>query len=104
MSYKLFVQPIAFEDMESIGDYIALTLCSPKAALNLLAKFNEGIERLKSFPFSGDLLETQYPLEYEYRRIIVENYIIFYTVDEQNQTVNVMRVLFGSSNYLSVLN
>lgn len=101
MNYKLTISKIAFTDMQNIGDYIALTLCSPDAALKLLSKFNDSIMRLKHFPFSGEVLKTQYSLKYEYRRIIVESYVIFYTVE--SETINIMRVLYGASNYLSVL-
>jgi len=35
---------------------------------------------------------------------MAENYMIFYTINKSLETVYIMRMLFGSSNYLSILN
>lgn len=102
--YKILYYPAIYEDFENIADYISVTLCAPQAARNLLVKFQNAIENLETFPFSGtELAEIGLPLKYRYRWLQVESYMIFYTVDEQAETVNVMRALFASSDYLSIL-
>lgn len=103
MNYKLIVMPATLEDMDNIYDYITQTLCAPTAANNLLNKLLQEMERLKDFPLSGEIQPNTENLKREYRRLIVDNYIIFYTVDEQTQTVYIMRVLYGASNYLTIL-
>lgn len=84
-------------------DYIALELCAPQAALDLHKAIAEALERLESFPLMGTELNVLLPLSASYRWVRVENYMIFYTVAEERETVYVSRVLFASSNYLSVL-
>lgn len=103
-SFKIIVLPVAENDMKSIGDYIAETFCNSSAALKLINKFYEQICRIAEFPFSGNVLKNKMQFDYEYRYKIVENYLIFYTVDETKQSVNIARVLYGASNYNSILN
>ncbi len=100
-NFSLNIGQPAQQDLRSIKNYIADTLNAPEAALKLISKIHDGFLRIKEFPFSGDIIKTEFPMEFEYRRIIVESYVIFYTVE--SETINIMRVLYGASNYLSVL-
>ena len=38
-----------------------------------------------------------------YRKVVVDNYLIFYLVDEVGKQVVIMRVLFGASKYFEIL-
>ena len=90
-------------DMDNALDYIAVELCNPYAALNLLDGFEECFKNLKQFPLSCTELKANTSLKRVYRWVLVENYIVLFTVDEPNQTVTVMRVLYGTSDYFSIL-
>mgnify|MGYP003400320478 FL=1 len=41
--------------------------------------------------------------EMNYRRLIVQNYIIIYSVNEKSQAVNILRLFYGKSDYLKYL-
>lgn len=98
------LSPLAQADIENALDHIAFELSNPQAALNLQSKFAECFENLSSFPFLGTQLKANAPLKRTYRWILVENYLVFYTVDQDGGELTVMRVLFGTSDYLAVLN
>lgn len=102
-SYNVILQSIAQSDMNNIGDYIAYTLYNPDAAVKLIDAFIEQFDRIAAFPMSGKKLEYDLPLEYDYLQAFVENYIIFYTVDETTETANIMRILYGGSDYIAKL-
>lgn len=102
-NYCVDVLPQAQKDIIEVLDYIALELCSPLAALDLHKAIADTLERLESFPLMGTELKVELPLGALYRWVRVENYMIFYTFSEESETVYVSRVLFASSNYLSVL-
>lgn len=103
-NYKIELLPKAQRDISNILDYIAVDLCAPLAALNLHEKIMEQFNRLKSFPLSGEIFQTDnIPLKYTYRRVFADNYIIFYTVDEPSQTIYIMHVVYAASNYLTLL-
>lgn len=38
-----------------------------------------------------------------YRKLIIDNYILFYLVDEENKQVTIMRVLYGKQKYENLL-
>jgi addiction module RelE/StbE family toxin len=103
MVYDLIVMPIAYEDIDNIYTYIAETLCSPLAAKNLLNRLISEIHKLGNFPYLGEVQPHTEGLRYEYRRLVVENYIIFYIVEEAEKSIKIMRILYGASNYIEIL-
>ena len=96
--------PSAKRDIDEIWEYISKELCAPEAARDLLTKIINTIERLKDFPLSGKKLNLRLPLKREYRRIVIENYLLFYTVEESKKEAYVMRILYGPSDYQKLLN
>lgn len=102
-NYYVELLPIAQSDIDAALSYIADDLCNPQAALNLHSGFSECFATLKQFPLSGTELQTNASLKRAYRWILVEHYIVLYTVDDEKETVTIMRVLYGTSDYLSVL-
>ena len=104
-NYRLKFTPKAEEDFEEIYGYIINTLFAENAANRLIDKIEKEIMRLTEFPFSCSYVLDD-PLKARgYRKLIVENYLVFYLVDEaeaQAQVV-IMRVLYGASNYQNIL-
>lgn len=55
--------------------------------------------RLRYFPYSCSFVLDE-PLKNKgYRKLIVDNYIAFYLVNETEKQVVVMRILYGAQNY-----
>lgn len=102
-NYYVEIPPRAQADIDGVLDYIAVELCNPQAALNLLDGFIECFHNLKAFPLSGTELKANISLKYFYRWVLVDDYIVLYTVDEAREKVTVMRVLYATSDYLSIL-
>lgn len=102
-SYSVKILPSAQSDIAEALDYIALELCNPTAALKLQEVITECFSRLKALPYSGKKLNEEFPLKHTFYWVMAENYMIFYTIDEEARAVTIMRMLFGSSDYLSIL-
>ena len=101
--FKIEYAPAVHFDLDETAEYITNTLCAPQAAQNLLSKIRKTIENLKTFPFSGTLVDSQDSASISIRWVRAENYMIFYTVNEADECVYVLRILYGSSNYPNVL-
>lgn len=101
--YSLKLTPKAVEDLEGIFAYISNYLFAPEAAEKLIDKIEESIMRLKSFPYSCSFVLDEPLKKRGYRKLIVDNYVVFYLVNEQERQVVIMRILFGASNYKTVL-
>jgi toxin ParE1/3/4 len=102
-AYTLKFTPKASEDLEEIYIYISSKLLADIAANNLLEKIENSIVRLKSFPYSCSYVTAEILKNKGYRKLIVENYIVFYIVNEEDKQVIIMRILYGAQNYFDIL-
>ena len=102
-NYCVKILPVAQQELIEILDYIALELCSPLAAINLNNAITEEFKRLQNFPLSGTELKSNLPFNFTYRWVRVENYMIFYTISEDTETIHIMHICFASSDYLAIL-
>ena len=93
-NYSLKLTPKASEDLDKIYSYISKELYAEKAVKNLLEKIETSIMRLKDFPFSCN---------YVVDKLIIDNYIAFYLVNQKEQQVIIMRVLYGRQEYQDLL-
>lgn len=101
--YKIEYLPIALNDMVEIVNYINHTLKNPEAASNLAESFIEKAEDLLKFPYKNPVCQLIRPLKYEYRKILVENYIMFYRVDEEKKLVTIARVIYAKRDFSNLL-
>ncbi|MCR4318570.1 MAG: type II toxin-antitoxin system RelE/ParE family toxin [Planctomycetes bacterium] len=67
----------------------------------LQKKIKQRLLRLKSFPKTGAIPVESELSELGYRFVIVDNYLIFYTVGTRIVTVH--RILHGARDYLTIL-
>lgn len=98
---KLKIFPLARLDMEQIFDYIAVKLCNPQAAIRLINDFEKAFENVCLFPESYPYINNEYVKDKTLRKLIVNNYIAFYRVKDNE--IQVVRVLYGMRNYEALL-
>lgn len=76
--YRLEYLPLARQDMIDIVEYISKELGSPEAAARLAENLTETAEeRLTEFPYANAAFFPLKPLKREYRKLPVQNYIVF---------------------------
>lgn len=85
--------------MAGIARYISHELANPKAAKKLSIRLVKAADRLIDFPYSNPAYYPLRPLTQEYRRLIVDNYIMFYYVDEEKKIITVARVIYARRDY-----
>lgn len=105
--YDIYVSEPAFEDMDDIASYIATQLNAPNAADNLIDEFVNTISSLANMPKRYPLVRDDLLASLGYRMVPVNNYIVFYSVDEsspETREVNVERVLYFKRNWKHILN
>ncbi len=101
--YSLKFTTKAEDDLDEIYEYIANNLFAYEAADNLMDKFENKILRLKTFPYSCSFVADEVLKKRSYRKLIIDNYIVFYLINEQEHQVIIMRILYGASNYKNIL-
>ena len=101
--YQLEFLPMAKQDMTEIVKYISHELCNPSAAEKLSGEMIEAAERLMEFPYLSPVHFSIKPLKHEYRKLTVQNYIMFYRVDETVKKVTVARAVYVRRDYEKLL-
>jgi len=96
--YDLRLLRIAENDLADIVSYIAAE--RPSAALGQMVKIEKSLALLKSNPYLGKLPTDTHLIELGYRCLIIEDYLVFYTVEQR--TVFVHRIIHGARDYLSL--
>lgn len=86
----------ARQDLRDIYDYIAFTLLAPDAARNTTERILEAARNLQSLPERNPLYKEEPWHSQGVRFIPVKNYIVFYTVNTDTDTVSVARIMYGA--------
>jgi len=92
--YQLEFLPAALKDMTSIVQYISHELFNPDAADKLAVLFVEMAEKTLDYPYANPIYYPIKPLAYEYRKLIADNYMMLYRIDEENKKVIFSRVVY----------
>ncbi len=95
--YEIIYSEEADNDLTAIFDYIAAD--SEDNAVNYLGKIEKCILQLQDFPEMGFDSKYKELLALGIKILPFEKYLIFHTVNKNEQTVNIIRVLHGSVNY-----
>ena len=97
MIYSVNISAQADRDIRAIYEYIALTLMSPENANAQLSRLEDRINKLDNLP-------KRFPkYKNEIRFMPVDNYLVFYTVDDVSKNVSVLRVMYGKRNIENTL-
>jgi len=94
---KLKFTSKAKADMTGILDYISDNLYAPAAATKLIDKIEKSCQILTSSPLAGSIPRDDTLARKGYRMLVVDNYLVFYTVDDS--VVRIMHVVYGRRNF-----
>ena len=81
-----------------------IMLGSKNGAIHMKEKINKAVQQLSVFPFSGVTVPDDKLARSGYRMIIIEKYLMFYRIFEDDKKVIIYRVLNGKINYPTLLN
>ena len=97
--YRLNISPVFLEDVERIYNYISVELVAIIAADNLLKLIKQVLENLEYYPYMGNEIQRKVFGNMRYRKINVNNYLIFYFINENKNEINIMRMIYGARHY-----
>ena len=100
--YSIEYLPVVFEDLSEIFYYISKELKNKTAAEKLIKEFDKQIYYISNFPYANSVYNIE-SLKKEYRRNKVNNFSIFYTIDNKNKRVLILRVLYNKVNIKKIL-
>lgn len=90
-------------DLIDIINYIALELRAPSTAQKFLTKISKPIFELEQMPKKYPLVNDERLSSQGIRKLVVDNYIVFYTISETIYSVIIIRILYGKRNWSYLL-
>lgn len=103
MKYAVVITKAAETDLLGIGDYIAFSLKEPETAFALVERIQAEIMKLADYPKRcKEVSEHEFKVQ-GYRKLFVENYIVFFTLSETEKTVFIERVLYNKRNWTEII-
>ena len=101
--YSVEYMPLAVQDMVEIVVYITRELNNPAAAERIAERLAEAGESLRDFPYAQPAYTPLRPIKHEYRKLLVENYMMLYWITEAEKCVTIARVVYARRNYAKLL-
>ena len=101
--YSIKITKPAENDLRGIGDYIAQQLLEPEIASKVVNKIGNAIMTLEENPLRNSLVADQRLSLQCIRKIIVENFIVFYIVKEELRIVTIIRILYDRRDWMTLL-
>ncbi len=102
-TYDVYIERSAERDLRGILRYITETLKEPQAARRIFSSVRTEIFLLRQFPARHSITNAEPYSSQGVRKMPVENYTVFYTIDENARRVNVFRVLYNRRDWENLL-
>ena len=97
--YTIRLLPVAEEDFKEIISYIAVDNLS--AAESMAKKIERNLSMLSGYPLMGTIPNEEELANMGYRFLVIQNYLIFYTVEEK--IIWIHRIIHGARDYIALL-
>jgi toxin ParE1/3/4 len=95
-SHTIRLLRVGEDDLAEIITFNASDRAS--AAETMLTKIEKSIEALTRHPYLGKVPREEELARLGYRYLVVQNYLVFYTIE--SKTIYVHRILHGAHDYL----
>ena len=89
------------QDLIGIKQYIKYNLQEPETANKLISKIRKEINALKDNSEIYAIIDDDIIKKLEIRKLIVDNYIVFYRIKDNN--IQMVRVMYGRRNWINLL-
>ena len=101
--YRVDVSEPAENDLRDIVRYISSQLSAPMTAMQMMDAMEDAIVGLTDMPQKYALVTDERLASMGYRKLVVKNYIVFFTINEQSRIVEDERILYARRDWLRFL-
>lgn len=103
MSYTVVMTDTAKQDLREITIWIAEQTKDIEVAKRFVNELRERCKKLDEFPSTGSFPRDHILKSAGFRFVTHKEYLVFYIIDEENKTVNVMAIFNAKKDYMRVL-
>ena len=101
MVFRIDYSDSFIDDLNRAIDYISNELGNCNAAKELYKKIDQSLSLLENFPYSCPIVPNAFIPKKDLRRKVINNYSLFYQVDEKNKIVLVLRLILSKRNQIA---
>ena len=101
--YNIEITEPAESDLYQIGSYIAKELQEPDLAQEVVNKIGDAILSLDEMPYRNGLVRDERLSHQGIRKLLIDNYVIFYIVREENKMVTILRILYSRRDWMNII-
>lgn len=102
-NYSFKFTETAEEDLNYILKYISNDLSNTTAANILTQRIFECIDNVRVFPELGLVVENEYLTDRTLRRVLVDNYSVYYKTDDNNKIIYIVRLIYSRRDVNEIL-
>lgn len=99
--YTIKYLPSFSEELDEIIYYVAFILKNKNAAERLLKNVHNAIEQRSESPESYEIYKSKTKMRYDWYRIYIGNFTIFYTV--RNDTMEITHIIYSARNFENLI-
>lgn len=103
-SYKVGYSVDALGDLREIYSYIANELLVPETASAQLSRIRKEVRSLDFMPARYALVTWEPWHSLKMHQLSVDNFIVYYLVDDEKRTVTVARIFYGGRDIEVIIN
>lgn len=99
MSYELIIADMANYQLKVIIEYMCNKLYNEQAAKNFIDKLQEKYNKVSTNPYIYEASRDTRLEEKGYRKIVIDNYVIMYVVNEDKKEIYINGIFCVRQNY-----
>ncbi len=101
-TYSVIYSPEARNDIRDIYSYIAFELLVPGTAEGQVNRIRKVIHSLDFMPSRNAIVDWEPWKSMGMYRVLVDNYVVFYTINNDALTVTIIRIVYGGRDLQNV--
>jgi toxin ParE1/3/4 len=102
MAFRVNYSEQAYDDLNSIIEYISNELHNAQAAERFFLEVYEKIKLLQEMPYLYPLCRDENLSARGCRFVAIGNYLMFYIADSGNSVVTIIRILYSRRNITAI--
>ena len=103
-SYSVVYSPEAVDDLREIYSYIAFTLLVPETAEKQVNRIRKEVRSFDFMPSRYSLVDWEPWKSMGMHKVPVDNFVVYYTVNDDSRTVTVIRIFYGGRDVANIVN
>lgn len=93
--YTVCYAPQALDDLRDLYSYVAFSLKEPATAQKLVNRIRKAARSLDALPGRYPVVDWEPWQSMGMHRFTVENFLLFYLIDQSTRTVTLVRMVYG---------